>query len=312
MRRSVWTVSALGVLLHWTAWSQIGNIVVTSGASFQPGIPPALSVGTIFCTGVTVTGVVAAASTPLQTVLAGVTVTVGGVAAPLFAVADVGGYQQINFQVPVYTGAAQVVVSQNGSQGSATATNDPDAPGDFFQIGGTQLGVFQHGSDYSLVTPSNPAKAGETIVAYATGLPTAVPAPPAGQPAPLSPLSYVPQMNFSTYLNEIGLSLNGKNISGGCIAVNGSCNLGSALFDPTGSDCYGCDTTGLSPVPFMGFAPGMVGVYQVNFVMPQGLSTGNVPIQFVRAICNSVFASGCDGPTAIHYWGGQAVLLPVG
>src|SRR5208283_3642887 len=100
--------------------------------SFQLGMPAKGSIGTIFCTGLKISGVVAATSAPLPTALAGVTVTVGGVAAPLFAVADLGGYQQINFQVPTDPGGAQVVVSQNSAQGSATATNNSNAPGDFF------------------------------------------------------------------------------------------------------------------------------------------------------------------------------------
>jgi uncharacterized protein (TIGR03437 family) len=168
----------LGALLPCIAWPQIGSIVVTSGASFQPGVPAKGSIGTIFCTGLTVSGVVLATGTPLPATLAGVTVAIGGVAAPLFSVADPGGYQQIDSQVPIDAGGAQVVVGQNGAQGSATATNDPNAPGDFFRLGGTQSGVFQPGSGYSLLTTGGPAKAGETIVGYATGLPAAVSASP--------------------------------------------------------------------------------------------------------------------------------------
>ena len=55
------------------------------------GLPAAGSIGTIFCTGLSVKGVVSAAGLPLPNSLAGTTVTIGGAAAPLFAVADLGG-----------------------------------------------------------------------------------------------------------------------------------------------------------------------------------------------------------------------------
>src|ERR1035437_1972294 len=78
MKRSLWAVSAFSVLLPWMAWCQIGNITVTSAASFQPGVPPAGSIGTIFYTGLAVKGVVGAAGVPLPRTLAGVTVSIGG------------------------------------------------------------------------------------------------------------------------------------------------------------------------------------------------------------------------------------------
>ena len=218
--------------------------------------------------------------------------TIDGAPAPLFAVADLGGYQQINFQVPTDVGSAKVVVSQNGTQGSASATNDPNSPGELFRIGASQFGVFQHASDYSLVTPDNPVKAGETVIAYATGLPSATPAVPIGQPAPLSPLSHVPQLDLGTAIDTIGVSL----------------NYGVLLMDSVPERGSG-DTTGLLPIPFMGLAPGSVGLYQINFVLPQGLPPGNVPIQLVREICTGVL--GCGAPWYVKYYAGQPVLLPV-
>jgi len=100
---------------------------VTSAASFHIGLPARGSIGTIFCTGLIVKGVIPATTVPLPFTLGGVTVTVGGARAPLFAVAALSGYQQINFEVPQETqiasdGTAQVVVQQNGVQGAAMAT----------------------------------------------------------------------------------------------------------------------------------------------------------------------------------------------
>ena len=189
---------AAGFLLPIAGWAQISNIKVVSAASFGPGLPANGSLGTVFCTGLAVQGVVSAEKTPLPTTLAGVTVTIGGVLAPLLAVAELGGYQQINFQVPLEVpinadGTTQVLVGQGTVQGLTTASNDFSAPGEFFRDPVTQYGIFQHSRDYSLVTQANPATAGETIVAYLTGLPTAQPPVPTGQATPSSPLSVVPQ-----------------------------------------------------------------------------------------------------------------------
>lgn len=169
MKRQMLAISILGLLLPAIGASQIGSIVVTSGASFQPGLPPKESIGTIFCTGLKVSSIVGAAATPLPTTLAGIAVTVGGVAAPLFAVAEAGGYQQINFQVPVSFSSLdltpiELTIAQNGVQGAAMVQGARGAPGDFFRIDSTQLGVFQHGSDYTLVSSENPAQSGEAII----------------------------------------------------------------------------------------------------------------------------------------------------
>jgi len=45
--------------------------------------------------------------------------------------------------------------------------------GDFFRIAGTSFGVFQHVPDYSAGDRGQPRDAGEAIIGYATGLPTA-------------------------------------------------------------------------------------------------------------------------------------------
>jgi uncharacterized protein (TIGR03437 family) len=274
MKRLLLVALAVGLLPPVIASGQIGNIVVTSAASFQPGLPPKGSIGTIFCTGLRVSGIVSAAGTPLPTGLAGVTVTVGGVAAPLFAVADIGRYQQINFQMPVqYSPLApaptELIVTQNGVQGSALVQGVRSAPGDFFQVPYTQFGVFQHASDYALVTPDNPARAGEFIIGYATGLPPAEPPVPLGQPAPLEPLSYVPQVTGNRTVDRVGVLIDS-----------------ALLLDPVPASG---DTTGQLPIPFMGLAPGQVGVYQINFVFPEGLRSGNLPIRLGRDLCVSIF-----------------------
>ena len=46
-------------------------------------------------------------------------------------------------------------------------------PGDFFRTR-EGVGLFQHAHNNSLVTSDNPARAGEVVVAYLTGLPEAL------------------------------------------------------------------------------------------------------------------------------------------
>ncbi len=292
-------LAALVILggLSSLAQDQIQNIVVTSAASFKTGLPATGSIGTIFCTGLKIDGVVSASTLPLPLSLAGVTVTIAGVGAPLFAVADLHGYQQINFQVPLegrlYDSPAAVVVSQNGSSGSTSATNDAATPGEFFTLNGTQFGVFQHAGNYSLVTQGSPARPGETVIAYATGLFGNSPPVPTGQPTPAMPLSVIRQ-SVGVTTDKLFLTLNEKSLSN---AVWG----------------FQVDTTGQSPIPFMGLTPGSVGLFQINFILPQDVPSGNVVVKLVRHMClgggGGLFQ--CLFPTPQQFSYSQPVLLPV-
>jgi uncharacterized protein (TIGR03437 family) len=264
----------LGGLLAPMANSQIENIAVRSAASFAAGLPSRGSLGTIFCTGLVLQGVVAADKLPLPAVLSGVQVTIGGAAAPLLAVADLGGYQQVNFRVPEGTSYSTpptgyptvlVIVSQFGTQGSTLATYNPLDTGAFFTIAPTQHGIFQHSTDYSLVTADQPASPGETLIGYLTGLPTAEPVVPDGEAAPVSPLSTVPQTNTPSQTDRF-LVYVGPSIS-------------SAAFTVLNSPA--------SPIMFLGLAPGLVGVYQVNFTLPESTHSGLQEVQIVRQMCNT-------------------------
>jgi hypothetical protein len=231
---------------------------------------------------------------------------VRGVPAPLFAVADLGGYQQIDFQVPQevrsYPAGMAFVVSQNGAQGSGNA-DFSNSPGEFFRVGATKFGVFQHGSDYSLITQDNPAAAGETVIALLTGLPPANPTVPDGEAAPAAPLSVVPQMNLSMNgpMDQLAIF----------IGDNPYSPPGSRLFDPPPING---DSTGINPIPFIGLAPGMVGIYQVNFILPESAPSGIIPIQLVRDRCINVIPQ-CTpqfypmGRQSLSY--SETVLLPV-
>jgi uncharacterized protein (TIGR03437 family) len=97
--------------------------------------------------------------------LNGSSVTVGGKAAPLIYVSPT----QINAQVPVdvSTGSQPVVVKSSvGASASFTVNVTAAAPAIFF----APVAAVQKSTDFSLVTAGNPAKAGDTVIVYCTGL----------------------------------------------------------------------------------------------------------------------------------------------
>jgi glucose/arabinose dehydrogenase len=90
---------------------------VVNAASFAGGIS-AGSLATVFGAGVTsFPGIVQASGFPLPTELAGVSITLNGIRAPIVATALVNGQEQINFQVPyelANASRATMVVNANG------------------------------------------------------------------------------------------------------------------------------------------------------------------------------------------------------
>jgi uncharacterized protein (TIGR03437 family) len=116
---------------------------------------------------------------PWPTILGGASVTVGGVAAPLLNVGAVGA-QQITFEVPCETQTSSgttVVVNVGGGTGSISIPVVAAAPG-IFQTpltDGTLSAVIVR-PDGSFVSLQNPARRGEVVRAYVSGLGPAAPA----------------------------------------------------------------------------------------------------------------------------------------
>jgi uncharacterized protein (TIGR03437 family) len=98
-----------------------------------------------------------------------VRVTVNGQAAALYAVANVGGIEQVNFVVPSQTAggaAASVVISRDGAASAPVEVPvRPAQPGIFPAIA--------HHAENTLVTEDNPVRPGEILYFYATGLSSA-------------------------------------------------------------------------------------------------------------------------------------------
>jgi len=219
---------------------------ITNGASFVAGATPG-GLATIFGSGLTrnVNGVILADRLPLPTQLAGTSVEFVGFDlsgaithfnAPLLAIANVGGQEQINLQIPFELIAAnpvEIVIRNNGLlSGLLNYQLRPALPG-IFTVDGT-TGAILHGADNSLVTTSSPATRNEIVLLYATGLGAVSPVPASGQPAPgVEPLSRM----VRTPIVTVG-------------------NIGA-------------------DVSFSGLAPGFVGLYQLNVRIPPNAPSGN-------------------------------------
>jgi adhesin/invasin len=158
---------------------------VTNAASFHVGSSPG---GAHAIFGTYLGSSTQTASTfPLPTSLAGTSVLVNGIAAPLYFVSP----SQINFQMPSATvpGSVPIVVTTNvGSSSGLTSTVTPIQPGLFIY---PNLRAKALNQDLTLHTPQTPIGAGEFVVLYLTGLGPTTPAVPDGQPAPANPLAYV-------------------------------------------------------------------------------------------------------------------------
>ena len=169
--------------------SQIG---IVNAASFAPVGNP-LAPGqlfSIFGSGLAPQSL-DAASFPLPLQLAGVQVLVNNNAVPLRAVSDT----QVSAVVPFSSSGSKVTIAVNNNGRLSNAVDVPlvkTAPG-IFTVGssGAGAGAILHSADFSLVSSSAPAKRGETVLIYLTGLGTTAPPVGDGLRTPTNPLSLV-------------------------------------------------------------------------------------------------------------------------
>jgi uncharacterized protein (TIGR03437 family) len=203
---------AVGIWVATVAFAQEPTPVFTaagvvSAASFAPGLTPG-GLATLFGTGLTfgVNGVLRAPGFPMPANIQGTMVYVNGVAAPLKSVADVDGKEQINFQVPMELAgtSAAVLQARNGQQLSQPVVVPvvPFQPAVFTSDG--QRGVVVHGVGGALVTPENPAAAGEIVVIYATGLGPVNPTLGTGVAASPGHLTYTANSVMVSFGNQAG------------------------------------------------------------------------------------------------------------
>ncbi len=143
---------------------------VVNGASFAPPTYP-ISGGTIlslFGSGLAPSQEIAK-SVPIPTNLAGVTVTINNVPAPLFFVSST----QINLQAPFSLSGetATIVVNNNNNLSNEVSVPVAASSPGIFSTNSNGIGpaIITH-ADFSLVTSEDPALPGETVIVFLTGL----------------------------------------------------------------------------------------------------------------------------------------------
>jgi uncharacterized protein (TIGR03437 family) len=183
---------------------------------------------------------------PVPTTFNGTFALVGPMQVPLYFLSN----GQLDIQIPSELAANQqypIVASVNGALTVPDLiTVVPDTPGVVSYLDGAPPNVqegahiiAQHNADYSLVNDANPAKAGEYVTMYLVGMGATNPAVASGTAAPSGPLAQL--------VDQPTLTVGGQVVSGGNIA-------------------------------FAGLTPGSVGLYQITFQVPSGLSAPDADV----------------------------------
>jgi uncharacterized protein (TIGR03437 family) len=227
---------------------------VVNSATYQANVPVARgSLSTLFGGGLTSETVTVSATTWPTTAANRQLVINDDGQAPMYYV----GPTQVNFQVPSNAplGVDRIAV-RTADTGELIAGGSllvaSAAPGIFTvnQAGTGQAAVVNQ--DNTINSPTNPAPAGSTILIYGTGQGQVSPAVTDGTMALNSPLSNTvatPTSSSTTCLNTQPSM---------CVAI------GSSFGD----------------VKYSGLAPGFIGLWQINVLIPQGV-TGAVPVRVI-------------------------------
>jgi uncharacterized protein (TIGR03437 family) len=168
---------------------------VVNGASFA-GWPHPVAPGAIvslFGSGLAARESISATHPLPTTKIDDVTAMVNGTPAPLYFVSP----GQISLQVPYGLKGNWATVRVSNTRGASNEVQAPLAatgPGVF--LCGDFRGCVTHADD-SLVTPQNPARPGETVVIWLTGLGELWPAVATGSAAPESPLAWAVEAPIS-------------------------------------------------------------------------------------------------------------------
>lgn len=226
-----WSTLSIPVTVSTVAIASQG---VVSAANFRSIVSPG-SIATIFGGGFT-GETQSAQGTPLPLELNGVTVAIGGVRAPLLYVSPT----QLNVQVPWAAETAcnasrriEVTVQSANGPAHSSVRCSIEAPAIFRGV--TPVRALASHADGTIVGPagvdSSPAKPGETITLWATGLGPVMPAAKDGE----------------TSVDTICWALSMPEVTIGGISA---------------------------AITFAGLAPGLVGVNQINVVVPADVSPG--------------------------------------
>ena len=195
---------------------------------------------------------------PLDTAIGGASVLVNGKLAPMYY----SSYGQLAFQMPyeIPNGTAVVQVQRDGLSSNLVSVQVADRAPRLLLIGVGTYGAIQN-QDLSIPMPvgsfpgvnTHPAKAGDALTMYAIGLGPTSPSVITGQPAPGNP-PFAPLTTLATV-----------NFGGG---------IGGMVVQPL----------------YAGLTPTFAGLYQVNVVVPEGLTPGvvNLTLAFSDSVSNPV------------------------
>jgi uncharacterized protein (TIGR03437 family) len=171
----------------------------------------------------------AAGAAPYPKTLGGAVVTVNGLAAPVQYVS----YGQLNFQIPYETsaGSAEIRITRDGVAGNGASVDIvPRAPRIYAAVSA---------SDGGLVSAAHPARAGDVVVLWATGLGATDPPVATGDGAPAAePLGRITVPTVVVF---------GGGFSGAPVTATPA---------------------------FVGLTPPFVGLYQINVTIPDDAPTG--------------------------------------
>jgi len=180
-----------------------------------------------------------------------VSVSVNGVAAPVYGLGNANGQEVVNFQVPFSvadTVSASIVVSRSGQSSTAVTVPVQGTQPAIYTTDGTQA-IVVHNADNTLVTASRPLQRGEFAYLYASALGPVANQPATGAGAPSLPLAAT--------TTKVTVLVGGVP----------------------------------SEVQFAGLAPGLVGVYQVNFRVPANAPVGSQSLMVTVGDASSPAAS---------------------
>jgi uncharacterized protein (TIGR03437 family) len=232
-------------LLTFDAPPVLGVGGIVNAASYAGSAP--VAPGSLISLFGTKMGVTASAGTvPLPTSLGGSSIAIAGQLVPLTFMSDGQVNAMVPYGVSVNTNM-QAIVTRGASYSAPQSVTVADAaPGVFTKDGSGQgqglVFVADASGSQTLADASHPAKAGDAIVIYCTGLGQVNPPVTTGTAAPLAPLSNA--------VNAATVTVGGQN----------------------------------APVFFGGLTPQFVGLYQVNAIMPSGVTPGSqVPVVVTAA-----------------------------
>ncbi len=209
----------------------VNNATFVTGEEMAPG-----EIAAIFGEQLTLKDAASVTDLPLKTEAGGARVLVNGQAAPLYYVS----YGQINFQIPFDTPKGDVVVQveRDGQAGNSVSLQVVEAAPRLLRLGIGEYGIIVNQDGTFPMPPtsgiaSRRARPGDALVIYAIGLGQTTPVSTSGAAAPSSPLAQV-SPSFTVY---IGTGFIGASVP-------------------------------ITPL-YVGLTPGFVGLYQINFVVPE-------------------------------------------